>query len=473
MDSYNVKMEFSEIDNLYQLAINYKFPIEEIYDKDMVDKIIKTVNTYKLLLNDICKNRCTFQLTGKNFVNQQFARCLDCFPADNEGACLYCIKTCHAGHRISSISSGIFFCDCGAKKCDIDTPMKDTNRQSLDNTFFNHLSPIMEGSYVCSPFNIAMAMAMVQFGASGNTKQELARVFGKTYKADELCAIMDSFNNETTKIANVIVANATMLIKPTYLEAMNQLALISIEDFTYLEYIANKVNDFIESNTNGLIKNVISESQISIETMLIIISTIYFKANWAKQFDKNKTYTDQFYHENGASLVSMMTQTDTFPYYEDTDYQTLEMPYKNNEYCMMIVLPKDDMTLKNGIPNNMWLGSFTKIKVKVCIPKFTQRKNMNLIPLLQKLGINEIFTTKAKLDGIAYEGGFVSEIIHEAVVIVNEEGTEAAAATVVFMSKGLSIAPPIPIFNANHPFGYCIKHVPTNTILFTGAYHGS
>jgi len=472
-------MEFSEIENLYRLAINYKFPIEEIYDKDMVNKMIKSVNTHRFLLNDICKNRCTFQLTGNNFVNQQYARCLDCFSADNEGACLYCIKTCHAGHRISPMSSGIFFCDCGANNCKIVPKikdhlkdMKDMKGQPSSNTFFNQLSPIMEKNYVCSPFNIAMAMAMVQYGASGNTEQELSRVFGKKYTIDELSAVMKLFNNGTTKIANAIIANKNMPIKATYFNAMRNLALVSSEDFMYPRHIADQVNSFIESNTNGLIKDVIGEYQITYETMLIIISTIYFKANWDKQFDKNKTYMDQFYHENGASLVSMMTQTDKFPYYEDADYQTLEMPYKYNEYCMTIVLPKNDTTFKNKIPTNMWLNSFSKTKVKVCFPKFTQRKNMNLVPSLKKLGINDVFTEKAQLDGLTDEGGFVSEIIHEAVVIVDEEGTEAAAATVVLMTKGLSISPPIPVFNANHPFGYCIKHIPTNTILFAGEYHG-
>jgi serpin B len=148
----------------------------------------------------------------------------------------------------------------------------------------------------------------------------------------------------------------------------------------------------------------------------------------------------------------------------------LEMPYEG-QFCMGFILPQ--LIVQPEFMADLASKSHDKTNVRVRIPKFTQRKNIDLIPILRCLGINDLFTSNAKLDDIC-EGIYVSNMLHEAVVIVDEKGTEASATTVaICVTKCMHFEEePQATFNANHPFVYYIKYVPTKTIMFVGCYDG-
>jgi len=166
-----------------------------------------------------------------------------------------------------------------------------------------------------------------------------------------------------------------------------------------------------------------------------------------------------------------MYQKDKFKYFEDHNNQVLEMDYKDQNYSMGVILPWKNGKLPNVDSNQIidYTSRFTSREVKLWFPKFEHRKKVRLVPILKKLGISRLFTPYVcQLDKLA-KNIFVSDIIHEAVVIVDETGTEAAAATGIFMMDNcIREKPKIIEFKADHSFIYYIRHKDSNTLLFVG-----
>ena len=455
---------------------------------------------------------CTYQLTKRTYVSQQWATCYDCFGDKSEGACMYCLNTCHKGHKIGKLDESIFFCDCGANQMCLKpkvtpqaTPQAlpsfqtasgvntkpyimpnycgtvynlptlrnyDTIRETSDsnNAFAVKLYDAADPDSVYSPLSITYILSLLHHGATSNTDAQLTKVLGRRNTLADLLDISNVFNSDIIKLANAVLVNKLMGVDQSYLDMVGKLALVSNEDFGNPLAVVQKANGFIEQNTKGLIKDILKLEHISMDTLMVLINTIYFKTVWENQFDTRFTTKQPFY---ANKIVDMMTLTKNFAYFEDDDCQMLEMPYKGKEFCMGFILPK--------IESNMDLAYYFtdshtlyKQEIQVHIPKFTHRKNINLVPLLKTMGLTDLFDpAKSKLDGISKAGAYVSVMIHEAVVIVDEAGTEAAAVTVACVTKeSCSMSKPI-VFNANHSFVYYIKHQPSNTILFVGDYHGN
>jgi len=194
-----------------------------------------------------------------------------------------------------------------------------------------------------------------------------------------------------------------------------------------------------------------------------------------------------------ATAVKLMTLSKRLPYFEDSEVQMIEMPYVGNQFCMGVILPKAPTSLQSLLDGIMskfvtkqnFFESFnigkineyvkqltTNESIEVYIPKFTHRKNIDLGSVLKKVGVTDLFSPLANLGEISKDL-YVSEAIHEAVVIVDEDGTEASAVTVMMMMESCCYKPKQPkLFRADHSFIYYIRHKPTNMILFVGDYHG-
>jgi serine protease inhibitor len=436
-------------------------------------------------------NRCTYETTGVTYQDQSYAHCYDCFKLGNQGACLPCLQLCHNGHRIGPMLQGPFFCDCrDSGVCKIRTsltkepmdlddnvpiPVHSNIDNSASNTLSEKLFSVLEEDKIYSPMSIAYAMGLVHLGALGNTEKELTALFGKKQTIEEFRNIHASFNNEIIKMANAFIVNRVRRINELYIELLKNIAWISAENFANSQDVANKCNNFISQNTQGLIKDVISSDSIDMDTVAILINTIYFKANWLKKFKVEAT-THNVPFNNGQTMVSMMSQTHKFPYYDNEFLQLIEMPYVGSEFCMGIILPRPNVPFHHFNLNEIKKYIFelsTYDKVDTFIPKFTHRKNVSLIPFLKKLGVNDLFDSRrSNLDNISLNT-HVSEIIHEAVVIVDEAGTEAAAATVITMRcESMQMPRPHKTFRADHSFVYYIRHMKSNTFLFVGHFHG-
>lgn len=459
-------------------------------------------------------NECTFAKTGNQHQEQFYAQCLDCFPTGNEGACVTCLQICHNGHRIGQTKKGLFFCDCAGRHfcqmikstfpCSMEVEGEainmtkspnmpnSPNMTKSSNTLAGKLFKVMEpqtlmppGGYpryaelpkrLFSPLSITYALSLVHLGTMAETEKQLTDLFNCKHTMDEMKQCFDMFNNASMTMATAFIFNDWWKINPQYTEMLKEVALVSSENFADKSGVAERVNQFISKTTNGLIKEMISAQDINPNVIAFLVNSIYFKANWLHKFPKQSTRKCNFSNFEGEVEVDMMFQCRTMPYYENESMQLVELPYVGNEYCMGFVLlksPKLFFQFNMESMKNVIDQLSNDDKVELFIPKFTQRRNIDLIPHLKKLGVNDLFDeNKANLEGICKEA-YVAKVVHEALVIVDEEGVEAAASTVITMVNRSIMDPKSnKVFRADHSFHYYIRHMPTNTILFLGDYNG-
>ncbi len=357
----------------------------------------------------------------------------------------------------------------------IDLKMKQTGgNQLVPNKLTKNLfKEIGTGSKVFSPVSIIFALGLVQLGAKGQTKAQLSDLMAKTYEINTLKKIYSEFNNSVIKLSNAVIINKSKKINPEYLNLVNNLALVKSANFNQPNKIVREINQYISDNTNSLIKNILSEQNISPSVIMIIINTIYFKSDWLNTFNPVQTKKIPF---NDSQLIPMMNQINHYKYCKNDLAQVIELPYVNTDYVMGIILPLDRTHISKSDPISS-LDFFNQnalmTKIDLYVPKFTHRENLDLGPILKKMGLVDLFGPKADLSGMA-DDLFISKIIHEAVVIVDETGTEAAAVTAIVLRE-MAARPdnikPV-IFKADHSFVYYIEHKPSRTILFVGLFDG-
>ena len=339
-------------------------------------------------------------------------------------------------------------------------------------------------SNLFSPLSIIYTLSLVHIAANGNTDRQLTKVIGYKHTIDDLKYLNGLFNNAVMSMCTTTVINRKYQINNEYLTLISPLSKIIYEDFENGALISNKINHSIETTTNGMIKNVIQPSIINPSSFLILINTIYFKASWLHKFNVRET-TKMKFHKT-PEMVDVMHQINDFNYFENSSIQMIELPYDEKDYVMGIILPKkylEEENLAYSINNvpiisepqlNEFINNTQLQKIDLYLPKFTHRKRIELPAILKKMGLTNIFDRRlAELDIISKEI-YVSNIIHEAVVIVDEIGTEAAATTVVVMEKKLMLTRPVKpiLFKADHAFVFYIRYVPSNLILFFGDYQG-
>jgi serpin B len=212
---------------------------------------------------------------------------------------------------------------------------------------------------------------------------------------------------------------------------------------------------------------------------MVLVSAIYFNANWMKMFPKENTKKEPFYRADGSETkVNLMNKEDQVLYYATDDFQAVRLPYVQDAYSMLVLLPRKRGDIEN-LEKSLSLDAFEKIlqsmrakKVILFVPKFTVETKYDLSEILQTMGLEISFSDLAQFPKLAEKPLKVDSVIHQAFVDVYEEGTTAAAATVIGMMRVTSLPPPPPVFRADHPFVYCILENQTDAILFMGRYMG-
>jgi serpin B len=241
------------------------------------------------------------------------------------------------------------------------------------------------------------------------------------------------------------------------------------------EAARKKINAWVESKTKDKIKELIKAGTLDSMTRLVLTNAIYFKGKWESQFKPEQTQDAPFTLLGGQNInAPMMHQTGKFGYMEANDIQILEMPYLNNDLSMVILLPKKVDGVKDLekelVSDNLagWLGKIHKREVQVFFPRFKMTSEFELARVLGAMGMPDAFSGKADFSGMTGNRDlFISAVVHKAYVDVNEEGTEAAAATGVTM-KLTSISAPPAVFRADHPFIFLIRDNQTGNFLFLG-----
>ncbi len=335
-----------------------------------------------------------------------------------------------------------------------------------------------------SPYSITAAFAVLSEASKNNTKKELDIVFGYPSLEIRQPAFAHIYktintNNSEYKLstANAIWANNNFSLLPEYINNAEKYygAKLDNLDFNNADNAVKVINTWVENQTNNKIKDIISKDFINDSTRIVIANAIYFKGKWLVAFKEKNTEEKDFTNDfDQISKVDMMSlYTEKFNYFEDSQLQAIELPYKGEELSMIVVLPKTDLNSLNGFDNakfNSVLDSLSSETVDLFLPKFKLETTYNeLKDKLENLGLKEVFTDSADLSGFTgIKNLFVSKVIHKAFVEVNEEGTEAAAATVIGVEMTSYIPEKPKVFNANHPFMFFIIDNKTRNILFMG-----
>lgn len=343
-----------------------------------------------------------------------------------------------------------------------------------------------EGNLFFSPYSISTALAMTYAGARGNTESQMAQTLHFSLDQEQLHPAFASLESRLKAVqerGNIKLAVAHSLwpqIDYAFLEGFISLVkenygvLISPVNYAQTEAARKKINTWVEKKTEDKIKDLIPPGLIDALTTLVLVNAIYFKGNWARQFDPSLTKGATFWMRPAEGIeVPMMTQQQDFRYAESESVQVLELPYVGGDLSMFVVLPRkvDGLAeLENALTaENLekWTSDLWEREVFVALPVFKMSGKIMLGGTLASMGMTDAFGSNADFSGMdGSKSLFISEVIHQAFIDVNEEGTEAAAATAVVMAR--SIPPPVPTFRADHPFVFLIRDNNTASILFLG-----
>uniref|UniRef100_A0A8C4U052 Serpin family B member 11 n=1 Tax=Falco tinnunculus TaxID=100819 RepID=A0A8C4U052_FALTI len=336
---------------------------------------------------------------------------------------------------------------------------------------------------VFSPMSISVALALVCLGAKNNTAAQIEKV---TFQALRL-QLQNLGERYVLTLANNLFIQQGFELQHKFLMCTKELygAMLQTVDFHGAVDAARiKINAWVESETQGKIKELFAPGVIDAHALLVLVNAIFFKASWEYKFEEQKTVQKDFkLNQNEKKSVQMMYQKGTFKfgYIEEIGAQVLELPYAQKSLSMIILLPGDmadgstsglkqiesTMTYENLM---LWAASeqMFETTVEVYLPRFKLEGTFNLNEVLQEMGMTDVFTeSKADLSAMSFAKSLVlSNVVHKTYVEVNEEGTTAAAGTgAVIVRRSLPLTE---VFMADHPFLFFIRHNPTNTILFFG-----
>jgi serpin B len=341
---------------------------------------------------------------------------------------------------------------------------------------------------------------MTAAGARGNTEREMATVlhfptedvagkasFISRERVGASCASLqeDLVASRETRGYELHIANS-LWGQHDYPFKMSFLDLIERHfggGFNVADFVGNaeaervRINQWVEGETREKIEDLIPPGGVDGLTTLVLTNAIYFKGQWAARFDEEKTTEATFHGAHGDATVPMMHQKGDFQYLENDVVQVLEMPYVGEEISMLVLLPRTGGSqglevLEASLTPEMlsdWSGRLRELKLKVYFPRFEMTWGTEEISRhLAALGIRDAFGARADFSGMSdLQDLFIDSVFHKAFVAVNEEGTEAAAATAVVMAR-LAIMEEETIFRADRPFLFVIRDNASGSILFMG-----
>jgi serine protease inhibitor len=347
-----------------------------------------------------------------------------------------------------------------------------------------------DGNLFFSPESISTALAMVYAGARGSTASEMAKALHFTVPPGQLHAAMGALLRDLNaahtdyqlSVANALWAQQGYTFLDPFLNLLKTDYGAGLQQVDFKgapEAARSTINQWVDQKTQDKIKDLLAPGSLRPDTRLVLTNAIYFKGNWQTQFDKAQTKTEDFYlSQTKSAAAPLMHREGSFGYFDGGTFQVLEIPYKSNALSLIVLLPKE----RSGLPgledsmtaSNMqqWLSRVTPVpKVVVTIPRFKSMQEFELSTALRALGMPQAFGGGADFSGMTGKRDFaISAVIHKAFVDVNEEGTEAAAATAVTM-RALAMrapGPPPPVFRADHPFVFLIRDNGSRSILFMG-----
>ncbi|HKI33811.1 MAG TPA: serpin family protein [Gemmataceae bacterium] len=343
-----------------------------------------------------------------------------------------------------------------------------------------------EGNRFFSPYSISTALAMTHVGARGDTATEMAKALHFTLPPDKLnpafAELIKQVNGEGRKrgyqlsVANALWGQSDLGFKEDFLKLTRDNYGAGLNEVNFAgatEAARKQINAWVEKQTHDKIKELFKPDILNPGTRLVLTNAIYFKGDWNSPFKKDLTRDESFDVGDGKIKAPMMHQTAQLKYLDAGTLQVLEMPYAGKELSMVVLLPKKVAGLgdleKSLTAEKLagWLGKVREAAIIVSLPKFKTTSEFELKDQLSALGMKKAFGPGADFSGISSTELQITAVVHKAFIDVNEEGTEAAAATGVAVGdKG---GPPsLQEFRADHPFLFLIRDTRTDNVLFLG-----
>ena len=339
-----------------------------------------------------------------------------------------------------------------------------------------------EESSVLSPLSITYALGMLNNGAAGQTQQEINQTLGfGEAGADAINAFCQKMLKEAetldekTKslIANTIFVNEGLgyRLQDDFIKKANDYydAQPQNRDFSDGETM-DVINQWANGHTEGMIPKVLNEDTFNPMAVSYLLNALYFKGAWSSPFDATKTKEESF---NGGPAVPMMYKPYTeFNYTENDLYQAVNLPYGNGAYQMSVFLPCEGKTIGDvldALDGSNWQVKGYMYEVDLKLPRFETDTNLNLVEIMSALGMPTAFTMEAEFPYFCNAPVFISDMFQVAKIKLDEQGTEAAAVTVI---SGATSITPTAKFYANRPFLYVISEQSTGAIFFIGQFMG-
>ena len=349
-----------------------------------------------------------------------------------------------------------------------------------------------DGNLAFSPYSISLALGMTYAGARGTTEAQMADVLHYTLPQDRLHPAFNRLDQDLAqeaapagdqqplqlKIANAVWAERTFSFLPAYLDLIARQYGAGIEQADFVnnaEAARRDINHWVSQQTNNKIKDLVPEGALDPLTRMVLVNAIYFKADWLNPFDPNDTGDQPFHLLDGTQVQSrQMSGPLSAPYMAGDGFQAVELPYAGETAAMDIIVPDEGRfeQFEAGLDAQQFQGIIDALQptgLQVGLPKFSYRSSFSLGDRLAALGMPAAFNaSQADFSGMTGRRDlYISEVLHQAFVAVDEQGTEAAAATAVGMRATSAMQEPHKLI-IDRPFIFVIRDLHSGQILFIG-----
>ncbi len=332
-----------------------------------------------------------------------------------------------------------------------------------------------------SPFSVSGALTLALNGAGGTTQTHLAAALGlETLPLEQinrangllLPVLRNPDPQVRISVANALWAGTDLVFDTEFQKRCHQFydARADTLDFS-TPAAADTINGWVKDATSGKIDRLVSADDLR-GSAAVLTNALYFHGLWSRKFDKSHTQSKPFaLGPDSTKLVPMMTQQGSYAYLETPQFQAISFPYGQGRLSLYVFLPKPDSLSEfiAGLDANVWrewLGTMRLAGVTLFLPRFKAECLTRMKGPLCRLGMASAFTAGADFKPMGLHDGFIGDVIHKAMLEMDEEGTTAAAATAMSMPRG--ITRPNAVMRVDHPFFCAIRDNVTGTLLFAG-----
>lgn len=357
-----------------------------------------------------------------------------------------------------------------------------------------------DGNLLFSPYSISQALAMTYAGANGETATQMADTLHFTLDQDAVPGAFQALNDDlvtrgtadadpdrgypprSLQIANGLWGEQTFPFSTVFSVELATSYGAGLQPADFIgdpDGVRAGINQWVADHTGDKIQNIVPEGAITTDSRLVLANAVYFYGGWLLTFDESNIADGDFTLADGSTTtVPFMHQQDHFGYAQGDGYQVIDLPYAGSQFSFTVILPEDGQfdAVEQGLTPDTLATALSQIgdrELILAMPKFEFEYSASLANTLQALGMTDAFDANladfsGMLDAAAPNPLFIGDVLHKAFIAVDENGTEAAAATVVMMAGAAAPAEPPLEVDIDRPFIFLIRDTQTGTILFMG-----